>query len=432
LPFLRSTWVDYRDAVRSFSHPARQFLLATFFAWMGHGISQVLFNLYLVEAGFQESFIGQAIAWNGLGLAATALPAGFLADRWGTRRCLILGALLEGVGLLLRSIVLRPDVICGASLVAGAGQSLLAIAAAPFLTEHSTARERTHLFSSFFAVELMASVAGSVIGGAIPALLARLPSNMMIDSLHAYRVTLVLGAGVAIAAALPIVALRARPEAHSAHPDDEAPFTAAGRMLWPIGLNAFLIGAGAGLVIPFMNLYFATRFQCSSAQIGVFFSLAQISTAFAAMISPVLARRFGKLRTATAFELLSLPFLITLGAERRLDIAVAAFCLRATLMQASSPLIQAFIMEALPPSLRARSTSLMNMVWNIGWAGSATVSGWIIQRFGFAMPFYITATLYGTAALFFYACFRRLSEGSDRPRMAEEAKGRRGEGPFTA
>ena len=109
-------------------------------------------------------------------------------------------------------------------------------------------------------------------------------------------------------------------------------------------------------------------------------------------------------------ELLSLPFLVTLGAERRLATAVGAFWLRATLMQSGTPLINAFVMESLPRTLRARASSLNNTVWNGGWAVSATLSGLIIQRFGYAVPFYITAVLYATAALTFYFSFRRQPE----------------------
>jgi MFS family permease len=50
------------------------------------------------------------------------------------------------------------------------------------------------------------------------------------------------------------------------------------------------------------------------------------------------------------------------------------------------------------------------MVWNTGWAVSATLAGWIIQRFGYATPFYITAVLYATAATSFYLAFRHQPE----------------------
>jgi len=178
-----------------------------------------------------------------------------------------------------------------------------------------------------------------------------------------------------------------------------------------------------------MNLYFKKRFQCSSAQIGLWFGVAQVCTAFASLCAPAVARRFGKLRSAVGSELLSLPFLVTLGGEQRLGIAVVAFWLRASFMQASTPLVQAFTMEVLPRELRARATSLTNMGWNIGWAASATLAGTVIDHFGYATPFYVTATLYLTAALTFFAAFRNTPESREpAERLSEEAKGLRGEG----
>jgi predicted MFS family arabinose efflux permease len=198
------------------------------------------------------------------------------------------------------------------------------------------------------------------------------------------------------------------------------------RLLAPIGLNAILIGCGAGLVIPFMNLYFVRRFACSSAQIGSFFSAAQVLTAIASLLGPAVARRFGKLRTAVGSELLSLPFLVTLGAESRLSIAVGAFLMRATLMQAATPLLNAFVMEVLPPELRARMSSLTNLLWNVGWAVSATLAGLVIERFGYAVPFYCTAALYACAATTFYLSFRRHSDAAWREVRPRDAIG--GEG----
>jgi MFS family permease len=435
MPF-RAAWHDLREAIRLFSPPARRFLLAISLAWGGHGVAQVLFNLYLVEAGFREAFVGQAISLNGLGLAFMALPAGILADRWGRRPCLILGAVLDGLGLWVRAAAPTPEVIAAASFVAGAGQSLLAIAALPFLTEHSTPRERTYLFSSFIAVELAAGVIGSFVGGWIPNALRALPAGLAPDLMHAYRYALIFGATLGLSAAIPLLGL---PKGHGAggRPEPPPPLRAGMRDLSLMAVMFFMIGFGAGLVIPFMNLYFATRFQCSSAQIGAFFAVAQSLTAAAAMVAPLLARWFGALKTATIMQLLSLPFLVTLGFERHLNVAVAAFCIRATLMQAASPLLQTFVMEVLPARLRARAASVTNLVWNIGWATSATVSGWIIQEFGYATPFYITAGLYGSASLYFYSVFRkrRPAEETKRPEpealMPEEAKGLRGEGPFT-
>jgi MFS family permease len=422
-----NAWREFREAASAFSRPARFYLGAEFLMWTAHGIFAVLFNLYLVEAGASEAFVGRAVSSSGAGMVLAALPAGWLADRWGRRRTLMLGAVLEGTGHLLRALSTHEPVVLGAGLAAGLGQSLFQIAAAPFLTDHSTPRERTHLFATFFASALLAGVVGNVLGGLLPSFIrAAMPA---VTVFSAYRAGLLVGALFAASAALPLLALAglAEPPHAAGAPPPPAHET---RRLRPIALNAALTGLGAGLVIPFMNLYFSHRFQCSSAQIGVWFGIAQVCTAFASLCAPAVARRFGKLRSAVGSELLSLPFLVTLGAEQRLSVAVVAFWLRASFMQASTPLLQAFTMEVLPRELRARATSLTNMAWNVGWAASATLAGAVIERFGYATPFYMTAALYLTAAVTFFAAFRNTPETEEpATRLSEEAKGLRGEGP---
>jgi MFS family permease len=417
---LIGAWRDYRDAARRFSPPARRLLAAEFLMWCGYGVSQVLFNLYLVESGFGPRVVGHAISLFGVGVAIAALPAGWIANRLGRSRTLQLGVLVDGLGQLLRCLWPAAGLVYTASLITGAGQSLIQIPSAPYMTEHSTPRERTHLFSTLFALSLFAGVLGTLFGGWLPRLLVALPGGFPGGLAGAYRASLVLGALVSLSGSLVLAGL----------PQDAAPDPARlaapptpemKRRLVPIGVNALLIGAGAGLVIPFMNLYFSQRFQCSSAQIGSFFSAAQVLTAIASLLAPALAWRFGKLRTALCAQLLSLPFLVTLGIEHRLEVAVGAFWIRATLMQAVTPLLGTFVMEALPSELRATATGLINLLWNVGWALSATLAGGVIQQFGYEVPFYATASLYAAAALYFYASFRGTPEPHSRTKVPEES-----------
>lgn len=427
---IRQAWRDYVEAARLFSRPARLYLLAELLAWTGHGVYQVLFNLFLVEAGYTPKVVGQAISMMGIGIAVAALPAGMVANRWGRRKSILLGIALDAFGQLIRLLYPSVFLIYGGSLLAGAGQAFLQIAGAPYLTEHSTSRERTHLFSAFFAIALFAGVLGSVLGGWLPLGLRALPAVARPDLLNAYRASLILGALISLSGLIPMLRLRGLVE--EPHEGDSLRVLArARRQVAPIGVNFLLIGAGAGLVIPFMNLYFSERFHSSSGQIGSVFSVAQVLTAVASLAAPALARRFGKLRTATAAQLLSLPFLVTLGAEHRLDIAIAAFWFRATLMQASSPLLNAFVMETLPPALRAPATSFNNLLWNVGWSVSATLAGWVILEFGYAVPFYVTAVLYGSAAIYFYLVFRHTPETGPEVEVVEEGRGPIGEGVYT-
>ncbi len=396
---------DYLEAGRAFSRPARFYLAASFLVWFGRGVQSVLFNLYLVDAGFQEAFVGRALALTGLGVAITAIPAGLLTERWGRRRCLMLGIVVEVLGSLGRVCLVSPAAIRTTGVLVGAGMSLIAVAALPFMTEHSAPRERTYLFSAVLSCNLLALVAGSIAAGMLPPLLLATFAGTGLDPVVAARSVLVAAALCALTGWLPLAALRGLEERSIVRARADAA-SGSGRLLVPIGLNFLLIGCGAGLVVPFMNLYFNDRFSCSTAQIGVFFSVAAILTAFASLGAPALGRRFGVLRTALGFELLSLPFLITLGGESLLATAVVAFWMRTMLMNAGTPLLHSFVMGSLPAGLHARASSLMNLVWSSGWAASAAGAGVLIEKTGFATPFYLAAALYAAAVAVLYLTFR--------------------------
>jgi predicted MFS family arabinose efflux permease len=165
--------------------------------------------------------------------------------------------------------------------------------------------------------------------------------------------------------------------------------------------------------MPFFNLYFARRYHASPSQIGLYFSLAQVITLVATLAGPLIARRLGKLKAIVVLQLLSLPFLVTLGLETTLTLSVIAFLGRSAFMQMSSPLFNSFAMDAVPPALRARAHGLNNMLWYLGWAASSLLAGVVIARLGWEYPYYLTAVFYGLGTIALWISFK------DRP--VEEA-----------
>ena len=409
---VRSLVEEVASTTREITPNARLFLLATLLSWVGLAVNQVVFNLYLVEGGYGADLVGGVTSMMGLGMAATALPAGYLADRIGRRACLLLGSVAVAVALLGRGLSLSPGALFASTLAVGAGQALITIAASPFMIENSAEYERTHLFSMHFVVVLLGGLLGNVMGGELPGVLERNVGSTLL----AYRWTLVAGALASLLGAWPLLSVReAAP--HEREPHAPARARDHRELLTRLGVNFLLVGFGAGLIMPFFNLYFAQRYGADAGQIGTYFSVAQVLTLVATLTGPLLARRYGKLKALTVLQLVSLPFLVTLGFETTLAVSVAAFWLRSIFMQMSSPLVTSYAMEQIPPALRARAQAIDNMCWYIGWAVSAALSGQVMERFGFEWPYYLTAFFYGVSAITFWAYFRSRESAAREPAL---------------
>ena len=178
------------------------------------------------------------------------------------------------------------------------------------------------------------------------------------------------------------------------------------RLLGKLCLPAFLVGCGAGLTIPFLNLYFRDRFGQNPEEIGSIFAAAQIFTMAGFLAGPILARRLSHVRAIVTTEFLSIPFFMLLAVADRLWVAVGAFWLRGALMNMNQPVSTAFAMEIVRPEEQAATNSLRMLSWNLSWMVSTAVGGWLIEGHGFTPNMVVTMTLYFTAASLFWTFFR--------------------------
>jgi MFS family permease len=405
---------NYIKTIRDFSPNARLYLQANFLIGLSYAVAGVIFNLYLKEAGFKEGFIGGMLSLSGLAFGLFAIPAALYSDKAGRKRSMLGASLLGSLFLLARALTVSRGLLVASSFLGGLAMTVYTISTAPFMMENSRPGERTHLFSLSFAVMLLAGVLGNLIGGELPEMLNLLAKGL--GKLWCYRITLVAGSAMAFASLYPLSRMTENPAFDK---NESGPVWGGNKKDWElIGKFSWCnlwVGLGAGLVIPFFNLYFAQRFKSTSGQIGIYFSVAQVATALAVMAGPQLAKKMGKVKTVVLMELLSLPFLVTLGAvDNILTLAVLAFWMRASLMQMSSPISNAFTMEVLSQKMRATANSVTAMAWNLSWALSTALSGWMMQRYGYSVPYYLTAFCYAVSAVSYYLFFVKVEKNMVR------------------
>jgi len=111
---------------------------------------------------------------------------------------------------------------------------------------------------------------------------------------------LALGSMVALSALAIIPLFFIRRTAAPTGPPPELPWVQLRhdwRLFAIILLPSLIIGLGAGLMQPFMNVYFRNVYQKPDAAIGVVFALGGLAMAVAFFLGPPLADRLGKIQT---------------------------------------------------------------------------------------------------------------------------------------
>jgi predicted MFS family arabinose efflux permease len=185
------------------------------------------------------------------------------------------------------------------------------------------------------------------------------------------------------------------------------------RAVFRLGLPLAVIGLGAGLTIPFINLYFEHRFHFTPRNVSVAFSAAQMVSFFAFLASPLLARRFGGVRTVIACQLLSIPFFLVMAFTGLSSLAVAAFLARHALMNMAGPVTSQFAMEVVSPHKRVRTNGLIESSRNGTFLLGTAAGGWVIDARlwgdGYTATMLMTIALYLTGSAIFYFFWRTSS-----------------------
>ena len=366
---------NYTAHLREFSRDARLFLLSAFIVGISLSMFDVVFNFYLVSLGMRADAVGQIAGLFQIAIFLGALPAGVLSERIGRQRALLLSTLTMATALVGFVAVASVATVVVFAVMFGAGLALAYVTLVPFMMENSSPSERIHLFSFSQASSIGAGAVGGYVGGSIPGWAATV-IGFEPGGTQAYQATLAAAALLAIASAAPLLALQpGAPPARQAARRALSGLRADAPVIVKVLLPALFVSFGAGLLIPFSNLFVRTRFGLADAQVGTLFSLMALAGGAASVTGPVLAQRFGKMRAAMLAHAAGVVMMALIGFSPLPALGLLAFMLRPALTQMAGPLLDAFAMESVGDESRATVASLNQMVWTIGLVGGPLISG---------------------------------------------------------
>ena len=405
----RTVLATYIDRVGAFSPNARFYLLSVVLSGAALGVYRLLFNFYVLSMGYTEALLGTLITTSSLTALIAALPMGYLVDILGRKASLIIGGLLEALAIAVMVIFPSTATLIGTSILLGLGQCLAGVTMGPFLMENSSDKERTYLFSFASGLQMASGFFGNWIGGNLPTWMSSFQAGSTPTSPTAYALSLgVIAVGTTLAV-FPLLFLRT-PRLKLEERSMFAPLSYFGqhsKLLSRLVLPMLVTGLGAGLIMPFMNVFFRNVYHQPDPVIGSMFAWGSLAMGIGLLIAPPLADRYGKIQVVVITQALSIPFLFMLGFSPLFSLSAVAYYIRLVLMNMSGPVYQTFVMERVEPSARGTVASLVSMANNVGWAFSPQISGWIQVNYGFHPAFAATMVLYLVGIYMYWRYFWR-------------------------
>ncbi len=443
--------LEYARRLGRFQRNARLYLVNNALSGVTAGIVLVLYNLYLYSLGYAADFVGFVLFAVTIGAGIAIFPAGICVDRFGGKGILIGSNLLIALAGIGQFLFRQPVPLLVSGFVEGVAFAFILVINAPFLTRNSSPRERTALFSMNISLGLITLVAGEVLGGVLPIwfrslrwLMAPLPAwaapiLASQSDPRSYQLSLLFAGLIAAPSLIPLFMLREGTRAAQAPPPfvgaSPAPteedtratarvpsqphaapaltMTAVERVrvllrspFFYLMLVYVFTGLGAGLFIPYFNIFFVHHLRASSALFGVIDGGANGLTALTTLAAPWLVARIGRVHTIALTRLFSIPLLLLVGLTGILPLAALLYPLRQGMMDMSNGVLQVYSMEVVSEKYRGLANSSYQAAFQVPWAITASLGGIVIVQFGYAPIFLLGAACYMLAIAILWGKFR--------------------------
>ena len=431
-----TTLTNYFKIFGNISRPAKLFLASTILYWLGMTIVQLYLNFYLQGLGFDQGWIGLINAAPSLTTVVFTLVIGSVSQRLGPWMSMVVGTAIAGLGILGMVISPSPWMVLAASVINGLGGGFVWSNVGPFLMLNSQERQRSTLFSLQAALGTLTGFVANMGAGVLPGFLAGIAAAPA-DSVLVMQVILTIAGAVYLSALVPILFARSPKEssvseqaAQNVQVQVVAPVKRRLRpeitdpgLYFRLIVPGAIVGLGAGMIMPFMNIYIEGKFHIDFAGLGQLFAWASLATAVALMVQPLLADKFGKVKSVVLVQGASLPFLVILGFSDLFPLVVAALFVRGALMNMGNPIFTAYTMERIPERERATFSAMTASTWSLGWAAGSWASGALREALGFTAGFNLLFTFmlvfYATSMVLMWVWFVR-PEAEERRRVVEE------------
>ena len=362
-----------RKSVLGFNRNIILYLVMLFVANLGFGVVGAGFNLYILSMGMSPDMLGVILSLTPFAQMLMAIPIGFLAEKIGNKRGMILINVIVGVAYFMRVISTNQALILAGSFLLGAVQSGYFIMQMPFISHYAgTGKDKEFITASitFYSAMLI----GNLIGGYLPAMVQGLIGSEVLS----YRAVLTGASAFILLGTIPLIFL-----------EKDAPEDTTNISLSPylkgIDKNTirfaaieFFIGTGIGFLQYFMNVIFVYYYGSTLQAFGNMSFIMIIPMLVLMFVLPRLAKRHGGFNIVMVTRVIAGILAFTVIATTNQYIGGGSYMVYRALIGMGQTLWISWASTIATKRSRMATSTWLEITFQIGFAVSALYGGHLI------------------------------------------------------
>jgi len=372
----------------------------------------LVLNIFLRKQGFSDPEIASYNSLRFIGALTFALPLGIYIRGKKLKPFFILAALIVPLtSVLIIESVYREIIplIKFAFLLWGIGMMLMRVCSLPFIIRNTTSDNSTEALSLSASTWSLATIFSGIIISGLDWV-----NNLSIGNWILYfneRTILWIITTLSISALF--FAFRISENGYKSNTSNTNILSLYKNYDWIIIIKALspmiMISIGAGLTIPYVNLFFNSIFNLSSSQFSILGSITSFLVFIFSLMVPSIRKKYGYWFTIVIVQALSICCLIIMALMElyvfypfALSIAITAFIFRQPLMHMAHPASNELLMNYVGEKNQELISALSSSLWSASWFISAKIFERLrLLDYRYYEIFLITAGLYIVGNIFF-------------------------------
>jgi len=395
-------WLANKRLARSFW----LFLLASCLFNTGMFIYVLLYNLYLLDIGYKEDFLGLMSSFSTAGTVVGTFGAVILTRRLGLQRAVMVCLASTATIAVLRALVSTKAALLGLAGLGGIFFALWAISITVIIAQTTAAALRPFAFSVYLATVIGIGIVADPVGGHLPIWLSHLLG--IASAAESKQMAMLVGCVFIYLAVLPVLFMRLGQEAN--HERLKYPRSA---FVVRFMLAVAVLNIATASFNPFANAYFSQQLKVPVDQIGLIFSGGQIAQVIAILLSPLILNKLGIIRGVMLMEVAAGVSLAVLATGPPAFAAALAFSGYVAFQWMDEPAMESLLMTRVAPDERSGASALMYMTIFASGAIAAPTAGKGLTHFGYPLVLTVAAFLLLLGGVLFWLLLKKYDKDAD-------------------